>query len=268
MHGYRGLWGLDTHDPIGGERAPAGPKYDRDGSVRQSWYDPVGWAGLDKVFPPADLPDEIAGRLSEVQGEVDALTRSIAEKQVAVRKLALDVEALGISEHTSTLHRRKKKVLEAEQKALQAQKAHRTELQEVRQALESYQQRVRRGEESTPTAHLRHEVHPEPPLPAQHRIMEVWAALSSAMLLLVLLLLVVFQPEHWFIWLVGLGAIFGAIEATARRHLTGYLLTIVIVLALVAAAILAVEFWRLLVAFALAAIMAHATLGNLRELRR
>ena len=88
------------------------------------------------------------------------------------------------------------------------------------------------------------------------------------MLLLVLLLLVVFQPEHWFIWLVGLGAIFGAIEATARRHLTGYLLTIVIVLALVAAAILAVEFWRLLVAFALAAIMAHATLGNLRELRR
>ena len=28
---YRGLWGLDTHDPFGGERAPAGPRYERNG---------------------------------------------------------------------------------------------------------------------------------------------------------------------------------------------------------------------------------------------
>jgi hypothetical protein len=34
---YRGLWGLDTHDPFGGERAPAGPKFERSGSVRLSW---------------------------------------------------------------------------------------------------------------------------------------------------------------------------------------------------------------------------------------
>jgi hypothetical protein len=44
----RGLWGLDTHDPFGRERAPAGPRYERDGSVRLCWSDPVGWAGLDK----------------------------------------------------------------------------------------------------------------------------------------------------------------------------------------------------------------------------
>jgi hypothetical protein len=31
---YRGLWGLDTGDPFGGERAPAGPRYERDGAVR------------------------------------------------------------------------------------------------------------------------------------------------------------------------------------------------------------------------------------------
>ena len=44
VDGYRGLWGLDTWDPLGGERAPSGPKYNRDGTVRQSWRDP--WAGL------------------------------------------------------------------------------------------------------------------------------------------------------------------------------------------------------------------------------
>ena len=37
VDGYRGLWGLDTWDPLGGERAPSGPKYNRDGTVRQSW---------------------------------------------------------------------------------------------------------------------------------------------------------------------------------------------------------------------------------------
>ncbi|MDD2859332.1 MAG: hypothetical protein PHU75_11745, partial [Candidatus Nanopelagicales bacterium] len=52
---YRGLWGHDTRDRLGGERGPAGPRYERDGSVRQSWADPVGWAGLGKVAPnPAD----------------------------------------------------------------------------------------------------------------------------------------------------------------------------------------------------------------------
>ena len=42
VHDYRGLWGLDTGDPFGGERAPAGPRYERGGSVRLCWSDP--WA--------------------------------------------------------------------------------------------------------------------------------------------------------------------------------------------------------------------------------
>ena len=40
---YRGLWGLDTHDPFGGERAPAGPRYERTGAPRRSWT--TRWAG-------------------------------------------------------------------------------------------------------------------------------------------------------------------------------------------------------------------------------
>ena len=42
---FSGLWGLDTDDPFGGERAPAGPRYERNGTIRPSWADPVGWAG-------------------------------------------------------------------------------------------------------------------------------------------------------------------------------------------------------------------------------
>ena len=46
VDGYRGLWGLDTGDRLAGERAPAGPKYTRVGTVRQSWNDPLGFVGL------------------------------------------------------------------------------------------------------------------------------------------------------------------------------------------------------------------------------
>ena len=51
VSGYRGLWGLYARDPFEGEDAPAGPMYNRDKSVSRAWYDPVGWAGLDKVAP-------------------------------------------------------------------------------------------------------------------------------------------------------------------------------------------------------------------------
>ncbi|MBK7623007.1 MAG: hypothetical protein IPJ14_10190 [Kineosporiaceae bacterium] len=64
---YRGLWGHDTRDRLGGERGPAGPRYERDGTVRQSWADPVGWAGLAKVAPNADVEAALIGaRLAEL----------------------------------------------------------------------------------------------------------------------------------------------------------------------------------------------------------
>ena len=40
---YRGLWGLDTHDRFGGERAPAGPRYER--TARSAARGPTRWAG-------------------------------------------------------------------------------------------------------------------------------------------------------------------------------------------------------------------------------
>lgn len=67
---YRGLWGLDTKDPLGGERAPAGPRYDRDGTVRESWGQPVAWAGLDKEAPTD----------AEARRELEAYRRTLVEQ--------------------------------------------------------------------------------------------------------------------------------------------------------------------------------------------
>ena len=66
---YHGLWGLDTGDRFAGERAPAGPKYTRTGTVRQSWHDPLGFAGLDKVAPPSQAIPVLEARLVELRTE-------------------------------------------------------------------------------------------------------------------------------------------------------------------------------------------------------
>ena len=56
VDGYRGLFGLDTYDRFGGERAPAGPKYGRAG-VRAPELERSAWLrgpGQDRAaIPPA-----------------------------------------------------------------------------------------------------------------------------------------------------------------------------------------------------------------------
>ncbi len=99
---YRGLWGLFAQDPISGENAPAGPMYDRDGSPRPSWFDPLGFAGLDRVPPP---PSEIAvlegerARLEERQSELDRL---IAEQTSALQELGVRLQSMHGSPHLAT----------------------------------------------------------------------------------------------------------------------------------------------------------------------
>ena len=64
---YRGLWGLDTGDRMAGERAPAGPKYTRTGTVRQSWNDPLSFVGLAGAPTPAETREAWHGRATRTE---------------------------------------------------------------------------------------------------------------------------------------------------------------------------------------------------------
>ena len=84
VDGYRGLWGLDTGDRFAGERAPAGPKYTRTGTVRQSWSDPLGFSGLAKVPPPSRAPAVLAAGSSSCERERDDVrTRGGGDRRAA-----------------------------------------------------------------------------------------------------------------------------------------------------------------------------------------
>ncbi len=91
---YRGLWGFFANDPTSGENAPAGPMYERSGEPRRSWYDPLGFVGLDKEpTPPAakELLAQDAARIERRQVELDRLIgERLAELHV------ISVEMLGI----------------------------------------------------------------------------------------------------------------------------------------------------------------------------
>jgi hypothetical protein len=265
---YRGLWGLDTRDFFGGERAPAGAKYNRDGSVRQSWYDPVGWAGLDKVHPPHATPVEIAQRLDKLAGEANDLDQEIAELRESVRDLNLDVEALRATDYFSALHEEKETLLLEQQARLQGLQAQLVENQETQKGLRTYAERIEQGNWGPPDAHLKHVHHPEPPLPEQRRAVEIWAAISGALALLIFVGLLIFRPDNWVFWAVTVGILFGAVESMTRGRLSNFMLTTVVILALIAAAILFVEFWRWVILVALIAVVIYMIRDNLRELIR
>lgn len=263
---YRGLWGLDTKDPLGGERAPAGPKYNRDGSVRMAWYDPLGWAGLDKVPPPSEAPARLRERIDMLTAEIKTVETKLEAQRESLRLLNLEVHALRETDYLHYIFKTQQEKLETEQEALHQLYNQHTELIESRQATQSYLDKIERGDWGDPQGHIKHRHLPEPPIGKQARITELWAALSSGLLLFVFTLLLSLAPTRWFFWTLGVGLIFLALEATMRGRLAGFLLNLTIFLAVLLGLILIKDFWWIVLILGMFALMMVTIISNLREL--
>jgi hypothetical protein len=129
-------------------------------------------------------------------------------------------------------------------------------------------ERIERGDLGDPQAHLHHQHRPEPPLAAQSRLLDLWGAISGALVMVVLLLLAIYVPANWYVWIVLSILIFLGVESWLRGRLSNYLLNVTIFLAIVTVVVLLFSFWRgalLLGVLAVAFIMMR---DNLRELLR
>ncbi len=95
---FRGLWGLDTSDPFGGERAPAGPRYERNRSVRASWGQPVAWAGLDRE-PPTERQARIDAEhiVGVLRAEIATVGDELEARRLRLRGARATERALGRS---------------------------------------------------------------------------------------------------------------------------------------------------------------------------
>ena len=259
---FRGLWGLDTTDPFGGERAPAGPRYERDGTIRPSWADPVGWAGLDKVPPTAAATERAqTARIAELDERINDLTAQIDAAQVQLRQQSTGVTALPTtaSRHDSDSAASQ---LAAGEERTAALRARRREATNERDQLQHVAARTLHP---GPHAHLRHRAVPDPATPT-NVLLRFWTGASLSILLAVLGLALLHELGP--VWQVTIGALLvvKGVEATLRGRLGLFLLGL---LSIASAVVLTwMLFTHLRLALGILALIAAATLAiaNLRNL--
>ena len=269
VDGYRGLWGLDTGDRLAGERAPAGPKYTRTGTVRQSWNDPLSFFGLAKVPPQSRSAEVIEGRIAVLRAELARLDGEA--HQVASTLPGLDLEVEGLRKAPGLDGYREKRLVElrAAEQSVAGLRTSRAELEAAIGATERERERLRNGDLPDARAHLTHAASPEPPdLTRRRMFAETWAALSVGVLVLALTVILWFHILTAPQALLVLGTAYLAIESFARRGVEVLLLRLVVILALIAGAVLVYTYLREVVLVGLAGLGAFIVVDNLREVRR
>ncbi len=264
---YHGLWGLFAQDPVAGEDAPAGPMYNRDGSLRQSWYDPVGFVGLDKQPPASKLVNYIEWEQQHIQDAQVALRQAIAEKSQQLARFGVLNNAIkqgyqySDKDHTT-------------QKAIQSLS---TELDQMRQnlvvnekrleALGLYRTRLQEGEREPVRQHI---LRPHQPASSNelrtNRLGEFWAAISLGLLMIAFVILVLFFRPHLLLGLVAVITAFAFIESGFRRRIPQVINRLSIVLAVVSALVLVYDFfWPLVIVLVVLAGL-YVMWENVREL--
>ena len=263
---YRGLWGLFTGDQLGGEDAPAGPMFNRDGTVRQAWYDPFGFAGLDKVAPPTDVLPLLERQRTELIEANDALAIETATKTDELRLQNEELAALAGNPYVE----REYDTVSARVKELVAdlRKLHRAHAENTA-SLEAIDLRIHRlqdGLTDDPKAHIRHANEPTTSRQARFgRAAEVWAGISIGLVLIALVAVFLLAPAEFLptaAFLIGLTLF---IDALFRGVAEQFVNTLAVVLTVAAAAVLLWTFWQLLLLGLLLAAGIYLTWENLRS---
>jgi hypothetical protein len=251
---YRGLWGLDTADVFGGERAPAGPRYERSGAIRASWADPVGWAGLDKVPPtPASAAQAETDRVRELDALINGLTGEIADRRDELRQAVAGADARSTTVAAD--------VVVEEQAIAELRARRRVAVNERDQLIQARGARPAQP----PHAHLRHRAVPDPSTPTGV-LLRFWAGASLSVLLVLLGLALLLDLGPVLVVCVVAVVMVTGVEATLRGHLLAFLL------GLASMAAVGLLIWLLLTnlrtALGITALIAAAAIGiaNLRTL--
>jgi len=266
---YTGLWGLDTGDRFAGERAPAGPKYTRTGAVRQSWHDPLGFAGLDKVAPPTQAAIAAEAQVALLTEERGAMLTEASELERSLPLLEAEVAAVASVPGAEAYAAERTTELRGGEARLASLRARTVELGAVIEATAARAARLRAGQLDDPRAHLKHAAEPESPADTRRRgFAEAWAALSVGILVVSLAVILWFRILTPPVAVVVLLGSYVAIEAFFRRDMRTLLLRISMVLAILSLAILGVTYLREVLLVGLLALGVLLITDNLGEIRR
>jgi hypothetical protein len=241
--------------------------YDRDGSVREAWYDPPGWTGLSQTPPPSEA-------LQHTYDARSAILSRRAEAKEEVNNLEDELMALGVGLDAMRGHSHLESIFEDRQKRaseltkqigeIRAKLTRETALLE---SLDAQAQRLNAGDRGPMRAHIGRAQLPIPPNEVRlGRIAEIWAAMSIGLAMIIMVFLIIFERESLGIGLAITVGAFLIIEAAFRRWLGQLVAFVTAVLTLVAAGILLVEFFWIIVVVLVVLVGGYLIWENLREL--
>lgn len=267
---YRGLWGLYARDPFSGEDAPAGPMYNRDGSVRRSWYDPVGWAGLDKVTPSDEVLQRVIDEKARIHQHHETVHAEIHTKSHGLQSLGIQAAAMRTQPHLYKLYTAHQERIEALSKEVNDLRAALAADEALLEALSYYADRLQEGQEPEPLrGHLRraHRPVPDAVLRAGY-LAEFWAAISVGLLMLIFLALLTIGRQYVVLGVPMMLALYAFIEASFRGRLIRFVTSVTIGAAILSALVLLYEYFWEVVEVAVLLTGLYILWENLRELVR
>lgn len=264
---YRGLWGLYARDPFAGENAPAGPMYNRDSTVRRSWYDPVGWSGLDKVTPFHERLETVLKRQARVAARRATLKASVEEKGRELQELGVEAAAVREQPRLSAMYETYRERISELSQEIDQLRAQLASYQTLLESLERYADRLRAGERGPARAHIERPHQPTSDVELRmSRLAETWAAASIGLMLFGFVGLVLFAREYLVFGLMAIIALFVFIESSFRGRLIRLVSSVATGLAIVAALIIIYEFFWQIATLAVLITGGYILWENLREL--
>ena len=267
IENYRGLWGFFAQDPVSGENAPAGPKFNRDGTVRRAWHTPLGWSGLLKVAPESCTDEALRHRLATLRNTQSADREAASEQHAALMPLHAEMRALAEQPQLSEAYQQAWAKTQEKERALLVLRDRIAERDEVIHALETRLAAVEAGDRGDLRDHL---IHPDQPQSERDirlsALAESWAAFSVGLLLVGFVALYL-TPQGRLIGLGLLIGLFALIEAIFQRRLELLIVRVTVGLSIFASLLLIYDyFWEIVigVVFVVAIIIIA---DNIRELR-
>jgi len=265
---YRGLWGYYAQDPISGENASPGPMYNRDGTPRLAWSDPLSFCGLDKAVPPNEEIRLLDEKTSSFQRQQQELENQIIRKATEVQGLGIELKSMEGNPHLAKMHAEVSEKADEIAEEINILRQELTESHALLQSLEQLREVLSRGLKDHPQAHLHHRMKPVSNSQTRYNnLTETWAAVSLSLLLLVVAALAYFAPHYLWVGLGILVIIFAVIESILRGTFIQTVSVVTSLLAIITSLVLIFHFWLEIFVGCLLSLSVFLLVQKVRELR-
>jgi uncharacterized membrane protein YccC len=242
--------------------------YNRDGSPRPSWFDALGFAELDKVPPPPLELKLLETECAALGARQEELTELISREATTLQQLGIRLESMEGNPHLAAQHEKLgRQVSELAARVKSLRREH-SENERVLEGLTDRLERRRAGRRDDPRAHIRKAAQPVPPAQMRFsRLAEVFAAVSLSLLIVGFVALILAAPEDAWAGVIILLIVLVLGESILRATFVRTVNRVAVILALVAAVILVIHFWKPVLVGGLIALAVFLVLQRVRELR-